>query len=62
VRRRGAARRWSSPLLQRLAWHRLGVLTTIWPGKEVNREHRSYEYGWLLAALAQGGGDESWLP
>jgi ubiquinone/menaquinone biosynthesis C-methylase UbiE len=62
VRRWGSQHPWASALLLRLAWHRLGRLAALWPGKEINREHRPYEYGWLLAALAETRGDESWLP
>ncbi|HKC12256.1 MAG TPA: class I SAM-dependent methyltransferase [Vicinamibacteria bacterium] len=62
VRRRGAQHPWASAVLLRLAWHRFGRLAALWPGKEINREHRPYEYGWLLAALAEARGDESWLP
>jgi ubiquinone/menaquinone biosynthesis C-methylase UbiE len=62
VRRWGAQHPWASAVLLRLAWHRFGRLAALWPGKEINREHRPYEYGWLLAALAEARGDESWLP
>jgi ubiquinone/menaquinone biosynthesis C-methylase UbiE len=62
VRRKGSQHPWASAVLLRLAWHRFGRLAALWPGKEINREHRPYEYGWLLAALAETRGDESWLP
>lgn len=61
IRRRGASGPRTSRLLKRLAWHGQGWLSSLLPGKEMNREHRAYEYGWLLAALAEAGGDESWL-
>jgi SAM-dependent methyltransferase len=63
IRRRGAARPWCASLLKRTAWYGQGwVAGCLLPGKEINREHRPYEYGWLLAAIAEAGGDESWLP
>jgi hypothetical protein len=62
VRRRGASRPWCAGLLKRAAWYGQGWVGALLPGKEINHEHRPYEYGWLLAAIAEAGGDESWLP
>jgi SAM-dependent methyltransferase len=62
VRRRGSDRPWCARLLRRAAWYGQGWVASLLPGHEMNREHRPYEYGWLLAAIAEAGGDESWLP
>jgi SAM-dependent methyltransferase len=62
VRRRSSENSRVAHALKWLAWHRVGALSAVLPPDEVNREHRPYEYGWLLAALGEVGGDESWLP
>jgi hypothetical protein len=62
VRRRGAGRPFLARILQWLAWYRASGVVSLLPAGEVNLEHRPYEYGWLLAALAEAAGDESWLP
>jgi hypothetical protein len=49
-------------MLKRLAWYHASAPAALLTPDEINREHRPYEYGWLLAALAEVGGDESWLP
>src|SRR6185503_18258743 len=58
VRRRGAGRPIINPILQRIAWYGFGRCNGLLPGFEINREHRPYEYGWLLFALAQAGRSE----
>lgn len=62
IRRKAAQSPVKARLLKRLAWNGLGWAARIFPTKEINLEHRPYEYGWLLTALAESRGDEAWLP